>query len=154
MNALWKRSLLLVLFSGIAFSAGCGGEEWDRVKMYGDVTYGGEDVEVGTIMFTPTGDTQGPAGIAEIHNGHYSTDEKGAVPGKQIVSVEGFDGQATEDSPMGSLLFRWETEVEVPDKGSHEFNITVPGSASPTMGGGSDEGIDIDVNAGGDYGGV
>lgn len=144
--------VIATLVLGTGFLVGCGGEKWDRVKVYGDVTYDGEKVEVGTVMFTPTGETVGPAGIADIRNGNYNTDDNGAVPGTHVVTVEGFDGEATEDSPLGSLIFQWDTETTIPDQGSHEFDIKVPAGASIDTGGASGP-MNQDPGRG-DYGGV
>jgi hypothetical protein len=83
----WCGALLL------AWAAGCGGGDGERVPVQGQVFYRGRPLAGGTIVFTPDPERggSGPLAVAEVGaDGHYSlrTDGKpGAVPGWHRVTV-------------------------------------------------------------------
>lgn len=84
---------LLLLISGLLPLVGCFSQPGlpGLVKVTGTVTYDGEPVEFGNVMFFPDGD-QGQTGSGEIaSNGSYvvatSPSSIGLLPGKYKVSV-------------------------------------------------------------------
>ncbi|MFM7291027.1 MAG: hypothetical protein ACKO6B_07330 [Planctomycetia bacterium] len=74
-----------MLWGGLAvfvgFAAGCG-RTTGQVSIGGDVSYDGQPVASGTIIFTPVEGTQGPATGAGIEDGRYRVPaQKGPVVG-------------------------------------------------------------------------
>jgi len=79
----WMFVLLVVL--------GCNQGGLQKVIVVGDVSYNGEPVKNGEILFYPTGDTQGPVSGASIKDGHYEAIGKGGVPvGTHRAVIRGF----------------------------------------------------------------
>lgn len=73
----WRRPCQLIL---IAVLAGCSRGGLPKVIVSGDVSYKGEPVKFGEILFYPTGNTEGPVSGARIKDGHYEAAGKGGVP--------------------------------------------------------------------------
>lgn len=88
--------------------AGCGrGSDVGQVDVSGKATFDGQPIVYGQIDFTPdrAKGHEGPAGYAEIVNGHYDTagaNGRGVVPGPHVVRITAYP----EPFP----------EVEVPDE--------------------------------------
>ncbi len=59
---------------------GCGREGADRVIVGGTVTYRGEPLSSGRIVFLPTKGTKATLSGAEIVDGKYTVDARGGVP--------------------------------------------------------------------------
>ena len=110
------------LVCGLALVIGCGQDGPRRYHLSGKVTYQGQPVPTGQIMFEPdsTKGNRGPQGFAEIHEGTYNTDAvgKGAISGAMIVTIIGFDHMPTgEGGPPPKALFpRYITRVDVPEE--------------------------------------
>lgn len=88
---------------------GCGQSGPPRYHVSGTVTYQGEPVPVGSILFQPdpTKGNSGPYGNAAIKDGKYDTrlDGQPTCGGSQIVIVQAFDGEHfTEYTPYGAPL--------------------------------------------------
>lgn len=114
-----------ILFIG-ATVAGCGGSGVDRLNLEGQVTFRESPVPYGRISFRP--DTSkggsGPAGVAVIRNGEYSTKKtgKGAVAGPCIVAIEGL----VSDEPLAMPLFKpYKLTIDVSDD-VDEMDFDVP----------------------------
>ncbi|GAC1447781.1 MAG: hypothetical protein NVSMB9_30320 [Isosphaeraceae bacterium] len=98
MSLLEKRRTSFFVFLSLAFvCAGCGGGSADRPrlgKVSGKVTYKGEPVTTGSVIFTPTvKDSGGHVATGQIESdGSYSLTTfdtgDGAVLGQHIVTVE------------------------------------------------------------------
>lgn len=74
--------------------AGCGGDGIQRQVLYGRVTYEGQKVTGGDILFVPIGNTVGPTTGAAIKDGEYRADHNGGVAmGRHQVRVRGFLGE-------------------------------------------------------------
>jgi hypothetical protein len=113
---------------------GCG--EVDGVRRYhlqGTVTYDGEPVPGGLIMFEPDREqgNSGPATGAPIRNGVYSLPrDKGIVQGPHRVRINGHDNVPTKDAlgedVAGTPLFpAFETAFDMPPKNStHDFDVS------------------------------
>ena len=120
---------------GTLLLAGCdgGGDELQRFRVTGKVTFRGEPVPKGTVLFRPdTGQgNAGPGTSAEIVDGYYETmAEQGIVGGPHIVDVMGYDGIPYEDgpqvNPMGRPLFSdVQFRAELP-RSETEYDITLP----------------------------
>ena len=129
-----SRSLLPVAFCVLLASLGCGGHGGaERFEVSGAVTYDGQPVPVGSIVFLPdtTKGNSGPAGSAYIEDGRYDTREggKGIVGGPHLVQIMGYDGVAVgEEIPACSPLFpRYETAVDFPKEDTiRDFDCSGP----------------------------
>jgi hypothetical protein len=118
--------------------AGCGGDDGPpRYDVSGEVTFQGKPVPVGRIAFEPDtsqGNT-GPAGFAEIHDGHYDTAEtgKGPVGGPHTVVIDGFDGKPAPENQnveTGSpLFFGYRVPMDLP-KETTTKDFDVPATAA------------------------
>jgi hypothetical protein len=112
---------------------GCGGPDGPpRYPVEGTVTYQGEPVPVGRIVFEPDDSKgiRGPAASATIDEGRFETRPgKGAVGGPHRVRIQGYEGGGSGEAPMGPLLFsEHRTTVDLPEEAStHDFEV--PASA-------------------------
>ncbi len=100
MNPRW---LLLTTWLIIGCSNGI-----NRFEVSGTVTWKGEPVPAGEVLFEPDPDAQhdGPQARAAIENGRFRTPPgEGVVGGPHIVIVLGFDGQAIPESTIGRQIF-------------------------------------------------
>ena len=89
--AIAARPAGLVLISLIAL--GCNTGDAGRASVSGKVTFNGQPIATGQIVFEPSG--SGRLGIAQIADGAYSMPpEQGPTPGKYIVRI-------TADRPTG-----------------------------------------------------
>lgn len=133
------RFLSAFLFAVVCFvSGGCGGG-LDKVVVDGDVSYQGEPVVNGEILFYPSGATQGPVSGASIKDGHYEAVGKGGVPvGTHRVEIRGFRAAGLSKSQAAAATH---AEMEggireqyLPKKFNEETTLeaTVPGETSRT----------------------
>ena len=107
------RGLVIVGALVLAIMAvGCGGDTGPtRYDVSGSVTFDGQPVPMGRILFQPdtSKGNRGPAGVAEIKDGHYDTADggKGTVGGPHVAIVSGYDGQSKpeQEMPYGRALF-------------------------------------------------
>ena len=93
--------------------AGCGGET--RYHVSGEVTFEGEPVEQGTIVFTQEG---GRGGHASIREGKFNTADDGnlgALAGDNIVTIKGYQvpSEDNPDAPRKPLFQPHETQLNV-----------------------------------------
>jgi len=88
---------LAVMFFVLVWSvSGCGGSGVERVEVSGAVTYKGELVPAGPVIFEPDPKQGniGPQGFAKIKDGKYQTESGlGSVGGPVIVRITVFDGK-------------------------------------------------------------
>ena len=127
-----------VVCCALFFSVGCTNSDGpERFNLSGQVTFDGKPIPAGQIRFSPDVDrgNQGPATIAKIKNGQYSTPtERGVIGGPTIVRIAGFDGvpivEGVETLPEGTALFKpYQIEVDL-QKQSGTENFDVPKSAA------------------------
>ncbi len=115
---------------GLSLAVGCGGPGGpERFHLSGTVTHDGQPIPAGEIAFEPDsskGNT-GPAAYAPIKDGTYATpSRKGTVGGPHVVRINGSDGKASGESPLGQMLFpEYRTTADLP-KESAEQNFDVP----------------------------
>jgi hypothetical protein len=85
-------SRLLFLFAILLGTGGCGEKQAERATISGSVTYQGEPVAFGDIVFQPTSGAAGRAfAQGKIVGGKYSLDvDHGPVVGKNIVQIHGY----------------------------------------------------------------
>lgn len=80
-------------------SAGCGRREIPRFDLSGTVTYDGQPVPRGYIVFRPDrgAGNDGPGSQADIRDGRYATlPGQGTIGGLHAIQVFGFDGKPYE----------------------------------------------------------
>ena len=82
----------------ICLSAGCGGEaELPKAEVDGEVRVGDELLEAGSITFTPTGETPGPATTVGIAAGQFAfPKQNGPAVGEHEVTIRPADPAAPE----------------------------------------------------------
>jgi len=82
----------LVIFVATVFlfvSPGCK-RDIARGSVKGKVTFNGEPLAEGTILFEPTAENSGPVSGADIENGNYKISRKqGAAVGMNVVEITG-----------------------------------------------------------------
>jgi hypothetical protein len=118
---------------GLAVGAvvGCGDDGPKRHRLSGAVTFDGQPIAYGDVLFTPDGAKKntGPQGIAQIRDGKYDTgaaDGKGIGGGPTVIRVTGFSG------PGGKLLCEYEMQVDLPrDGGTYDIHVPKQGGVKP-----------------------
>jgi hypothetical protein len=133
-----SAALLLTLSApllvALVTASGCDrvAEGPQRFVVEGTVTFRGEPVPMGRILFEPdsAAGNRGPVGMADIKAGRYSTGLRfGAVGGPHFVRIEGFRVPGSEgfrDDAAPQPLFReYSTEIELPQKASTQ-DFAVP----------------------------
>lgn len=134
-----RRSSRLLVIGTLCLSlalASCGAKEPAKtVHVRGTVTYRGQPIPLGLIVFEPdpAKGNSGPQGHAAIKDGTFDTrsSKKGAVVGPLIVRIVGGDGVAPEAfTPFGNLLFEeYTTKVDLSrDSTTLTFDVPVAGS--------------------------
>jgi hypothetical protein len=111
--------------------SGCGGSSGSHVS--GKVTFKGQPVPTGKIMFLPdsSAGNSGQSGFADIKNGVYDTAAaggQGTTPGANIVRIEGIDPTpppgAGPDVTSTILFSGYEVKMDVPEsKTTKDFDV-------------------------------
>lgn len=127
----WLSSIWLCI-APLLFAA-CGTDGPARYDVSGAVTFDGQPVPAGRIVFEPdsTQSNQGPAAYADIESGRYATPRgKGHVGGPHVVRITGTDGVPSGELPDGRQLFpEYKTTLDLPqDDADHDFDV--PATAS------------------------
>ena len=109
-----KRNLLRAPLSTFLFGAllltfvvplGCRRSGPDRFRVRGNVTFGGQPVELGTIKFSPIEGTKAPLTGGRIAEGHYDVPAaKGPLAGKYMVQIDVHEKTGRKISNMGGEL--------------------------------------------------
>lgn len=99
-------------------------EEQTRFRVQGTVTYDGQPVPYGEVLFTPDGskNNSGAQGIADIKNGTFDTQGSrapGTAGGPMLVRVTALS------DPSGKLLIEYDTTLELP-KEDTKITIDIP----------------------------
>lgn len=117
------------LLTVAALLAGCGSNGPTRYQVTGSVSYAGEPVPSGEVIFEPdpARGNRGPQGRAAINRGKYaSVPGQGAVAGPTIARVLAYDGKSHPESPYGiPLRPPHELRLELPAKDSTQ-DLTIP----------------------------
>jgi len=135
MTPLLKRGRKFIPVSRFAFAmlallpivtSGCGSSGPDRFEYSGTVTYGGEPVPGGRILFTPNAGNRGVASVAEIVDGKYLTRaNKGAIGGPHEVTIFATDGTTATEQHDNTLFSGYTDSVDLPPGGG-TIDIDVP----------------------------
>jgi hypothetical protein len=87
----WTLAGMITLAVGLA--GGCGSQDdQNHATVEGTVALDGTSIEEGTIVFSPTAGTTGPAAYGQIAGGKYTlaAGDRGPVLGKHQVRLEGY----------------------------------------------------------------
>jgi hypothetical protein len=125
------------LLVGCLLVVGCGTSDSQLHHLSGKVTFNGQPLPKGRIVFLPdtTKGNSGPGGFAEINDGAYDTRTNGAPGpgGALIVQIEGFDGKTTAANRVGKPLFLgYGVKVDVPRANATQ-DFDVPIAAAKTL---------------------
>ncbi len=111
---------------------GCGPGGPPQYHVSGTVTYGGQPVPTGQVLFAPdtSKGNSGPATAVRIQDGKYDTRgaNRGTVGGPHVVTISGFDGKPDPNAelPEGRMLFSdYRVEIDLPKEAATE-NFAVP----------------------------
>ena len=133
----WQQSALtlLALVSPVLPLLGCNKSSGvDRFDLSGKITFQGQPVARGYIVFRPdkSAGNSGPGANANIMDGEYSTMAgQGVVGGPHVVKITGTDGVEYKTPegitiPIGRRMFAdYETKMDLP-KETGTFDIEVP----------------------------
>jgi len=130
----YKAAMLGLLALGLVL--GCKDTEQKRNRVSGKVTFNGQAIPYGEVLFTPDDSKKnsGAQGIATIRDGQYDTSAaggKGYGGGPAVIRVTGLTGEG------GKLLCEYEFKVDLP-QGDATHDIDVPAKAGAKQGKGSD----------------
>jgi len=117
-----------VLAAAVLGAAGCGSDGPPRFTVSGRVTYDGQPVPGGRILFAPDTDrgNAGPGSVAEIVDGRYRTrSDKGFVGGPCKVTIYGTDGTVATEEHDNTLFDSYTQEIDLPREDC-EFDFHVP----------------------------
>ena len=121
----------LVLITLLAL--GCGSGNAGRASIAGKVTFDGQPIEMGQIVFEPVG--SGRLGIAQISKGAYSMPpEQGPTPGKYTVRVTAERPTGKTAAALPSSGGQAQTEVYeqyIPVKFNERSELSVEIGAEP-----------------------
>jgi len=106
----WKDVIFSFVFAGLL--AGCGSSDVDRYKVSGTVTYKGEPVKAGQVIFEsdPAEENTGPQSYARIKNGVFQTR---SIGGPVIVRIVPCDGNASPALPFGNPILKTACETRI-----------------------------------------
>lgn len=115
---------------------GCRRSGPERFRASGAVTFAGQPVSLGRIVFEPDASrgNSGPQGFAPIENGRYDTSAphcKGSVGGPMVVRIDGMEVTGGEDvAASGRLLFpTHEQRIELPKSDTtRDFDVPKAGT--------------------------
>jgi hypothetical protein len=132
-----------LLVTVLAVSVGCNSSSTEGFHVSGQVTFNGQPVPRGTIIFEPdtSQGNSGTAGYADIVDGAYNTAEtgKGTPGGAMVLRINGFDGNAKPEAelPYGQLLFQdFQMPASLPKEPNAKFDVTIdPGQLRPQAAG-------------------
>jgi hypothetical protein len=115
---------------------GCGRDGPVRQVITGNVTWKGQPIPTGALLFDPdvSKGNQGPQGFTLITDGKYDTrsaNSKGCVAGPHIVTISGYDGKDIRQfHRYGDPLFApHKMEIDIPAEGG-QIDLVVPDSAA------------------------
>lgn len=113
-----QRAICAVLSGALAALltiAGCRSSSSgiEKTVVRGEVSYNGQPIENGQIMFFPIDGTPGPVSGAPISNGVYVAEGKGGVPqGRHRVQIEGYRAPVGANQRVDRELPRFQYVAE------------------------------------------
>jgi hypothetical protein len=83
-----KWNNVLMMLCGLLIAAGCGSDTGGRIPVSGRVTYEGEPLPAGRILFTPAAGNRGPSAGGIIEAGRYRIRaDEGPIVGEHTITV-------------------------------------------------------------------
>ena len=130
-NRLARQALWLVLAAGIAVTApGCGRSERTVHHVSGTVTFDGQPVPAGFVVFDPdvSAGNDGTQGFAKIEDGRFDTARggRGVTGGAYVVQLR---GSAAAEGSDTLLAWQYEQTIDLPAADSRH-DLAVPASAA------------------------
>jgi hypothetical protein len=128
-----------ILAAAVLAAAGCGSDGPPRFTVSGRVTYDGQPVPGGRILFAPDTDrgNRGPGSVAEIEDGRYRTrSDKGFVGGPCVVTIYGTDGTVATEEHDNTLFDSYTRKIDLPQEDC-QFDFDVPVRPGATGSGGN-----------------
>ncbi|HWL09281.1 MAG TPA: hypothetical protein VNQ76_12815 [Planctomicrobium sp.] len=133
LQSIRRQQCWIALGIVLAGVSGCGkSDPFDRASLTGTVTFDGELVPYGEILFTP--DTakgnSGPSVVAPIRSdGTYQTQStRGAIAGPAVAKIVAYESHPDTVSGGGSpkvIVDNYPVEVEIPQSsGTIDFHLT------------------------------
>jgi hypothetical protein len=114
-------------------ATGCGEKGTQRYDLTGQVTFRGQPIPKGYMIFAPDREkgNSGPAAKSAIRDGQYETIKGlGVIGGPHVVSIVGTDGVPYDQgegvmNPMGRPMFpEYKVQVDLPKQsGSLDFEV-------------------------------
>ena len=125
-----RHGIAIWLLAGLlAVCLGCGGNDLTTVE--GTVTFDGQPVEAGSIVFEPA-DGAGPAAGGTIEQGKYRlAGDAGVVPGQKIVRISavrntGQQVEAGPPAPEGTMIEEVEQYIPIQYNRNTTLTAEVP----------------------------
>lgn len=99
----FQRKIASIAILLASFLSGCGRRDGiERVYLTGEVTYGGQPLEVGQIRFVPIDGTDAPVTIERFEGGKYETATSQGVPvGRHRVEILAYTAENFANWPTG-----------------------------------------------------
>lgn len=132
-NRRFKYSMLFIIGWGLMVAAGgCGKSGPETYDVSGTVTYNGQPVPVGQILFQPdiSQGNKGPGCVVRIKEGRYDTSEngKGHIGGPHILVISGGTDQSNvppEERTGGGQFREVKLKLDLP-KSTSEQDLSLP----------------------------
>lgn len=129
-----RRALALVALIALQPAlAGCGANEDGRIAVAGHVTYEGQPLQQGQVVFEPRG--AGRMAIGHVVDGRYTiAAQRGPIPGEYVVRITSTraTGEKASAGPTGGNELRDVYEQFLPEKYNDrsELVVKIEGSSS------------------------
>ena len=132
-----RRWYLVMAVGAVGLLAGCGGSGPTRYHVSGTVTFNGQPVPAGSIVFEPdtTAGNTGPQGRADISDGKFDTQAggRGTVGGAHLARISGHEKRAgnvaDEIGEKPPLFSDYLVKVDLPKQNSKQ-DFQVPADAA------------------------
>jgi hypothetical protein len=131
------RGLIRRLLGGaavLALAAGCSSKP-EMAQVSGKVTFQGKPVPAGWISFTPE-PGKGSVRLCYIKDGVYDSSKEpdpGIHPGKNLVKIAGFDGNAAKYYVQGKQIFNMVDDTHDVPPGTSTKDFVIPESAGKNV---------------------
>lgn len=132
-----RRLAMVAIVAACCAVAGCDSQGTGRYDLTGQVTFRGQPIPKGYMIFSPDRDqgNSGPAAKSAIVNGRYETMKgMGVVGGPHVVSIAGHDGVPYDQgdgimNPIGRPMFpEYKAHVDLPkESGTFDFEVPAAG---------------------------
>jgi hypothetical protein len=129
-----RGQALLALCGVLSLLTGCGSNVGGNVAVSGNVTYDGEPLKTGQVVFEPRG--PGRMAIGQLVDGRYSiAAERGPLPGGYVVRITASrpSGETASAGPTGGNELREVYEQFVPAKYNDGSELSIDIESQPSV---------------------